>query len=85
MLFLKDSLELHSLKTGNLAVLPYFCCVQKILFPFISMGGLIRVYWPDQQEAVYVPLTELSANEILDAELFTQFKPLWVDDLGTRK
>ena len=39
MLFLKDSLELHSLKAGNIEVLPYFCCVQKDLFPFICMGG----------------------------------------------
>ena len=36
---LKDSLELHSLKAGNLEVLPYFCAYRKILFPFICMGG----------------------------------------------
>jgi hypothetical protein len=47
MIFLKDSLELHSLKAGNLEVLPYFCCVQKIRKDFVSFylhGGLIRVY-----------------------------------------
>ena len=44
---LKDSLELHSLKAGNLEVLPYFCSVQKIWTDFVSFylhGGLIRVY-----------------------------------------
>jgi hypothetical protein len=47
MIFLKDYLELHSLKAGNLEVLPYFCCVQKIRKDFVSFylhGGLIRVY-----------------------------------------
>ena len=44
MLFLKDSLELHSLKAGNLEVLPYFCTVQKIRKDFVSFylhGGLL--------------------------------------------
>jgi hypothetical protein len=41
---LKDSLELHSLKAGNLEVLPYFCCVQKDFVSFHLHGGLIRVY-----------------------------------------
>jgi hypothetical protein len=47
LLFLKDPLELHSLKTSNLEVLPYFCCVQKILKEFVSFhlhGGLMKVY-----------------------------------------
>ena len=46
VIFLKDSLELHSLKAGNLEVLQYFCCVQKIRKDFVSFylhGGLIRV------------------------------------------
>ena len=41
---LKDSLELHSLKAGNLEVLLYFCCVQKDFVSFYLHGGLIRVY-----------------------------------------
>ncbi len=34
----------HSLKAGNLEVLPYFCCVQKDIVSFYLHGGLIRVY-----------------------------------------
>ncbi len=60
MLFLKDSLELHSLKAGNLEVLTYFCCVQKDFVSFYLHGGLIRVYWTDQQETVY----KLQINQI---------------------
>ncbi len=35
MLFFKDSLELHSLKTGNLEVVPYFCTEDSEGFCFL--------------------------------------------------
>jgi hypothetical protein len=38
MLFFKDSLELHSLKTGNLEVVPYFCTEDSEGFCFLSFA-----------------------------------------------